>query len=130
MIILRQCKFLSFRESLTGKREHGFFISKWADDLVSAVLAEWSGVCMCIGIGWIRTGSIPWCKYRFAWKEIDFRFLTLNSPPSLPLAQSRCECIPTEIRERSAALRWNGEKIALFGEGNQEGWHSNVGHGW
>lgn len=41
------------------------------------------------------------------------------------LAKSGCECISTQICQRSAALRWNGTKIAILGKRNQKRWHPN-----
>lgn len=43
---------------------HGVIISQWGNDIVSTFPAKWSGICMCIRIGWIGLGSIPWCKFR------------------------------------------------------------------
>lgn len=40
----------------------------------------------------------------------------------------RRQCLPTEVRQRGAPLRRDGAQAALPGEGDQEGWHPDVGY--
>lgn len=58
----------SFKRAITSSSQtqfinHGFIISQWGDDIVSALLAKWSGLCMRFGIRWTWIGSISWCKF-------------------------------------------------------------------
>lgn len=71
---------------------------------------------------------------------VQFRDVSLSTPcvlirrvasrldPSVA-AESRRECFSTEVRQRGSKVRWDGEEVAVLGEGDQEGRYPHVGHG-